>query len=270
MCKIELFEQELLLSKSKQTVKSYKKQFELFLDYFEGQDLRYLSLNSIKEYILFLHNIYGYSSIIHAISAIKFYYANLNGRKRYLDIPKPKKPKTIPTVLSYDEVIKMINLTMNLKHRAIIETIFFHGLRRSELLNLKITHIDSGIMELRVIQSKGCKDRNIPLSEDCLITLRDYFKAFNPKEYLFNGVEAGSAYSPTSLANVITEAAKRAKINKNVTPHTLRHSFGTYLYELGVHLRDIQEWMGHSSSNTTEIYTHVRHKENPIKKKLAS
>jgi site-specific recombinase XerD len=267
MCKIELFEQELRLSKSEQTITAYKKQFELFLEYFEGKDLRYLSLNAIKEYILFLHNIYGYSSIIHAISAVKFYYANLNGRKRHLDITHPKKPKTIPTVLSYDEVMKMINLTMNLKHRAIIETIFFHGLRRSELLSLKIDHIDSPNMILKVIQSKGCKDRNIPLSKDCLNTLRLYFNAYRPKKYLFNGIEKENKYSPTSLANIITEAAKRAKINKNVTPHTLRHSFASYLVSININLKKIQEWMGHASIKTTEIYCHIVYEENPIKKR---
>jgi site-specific recombinase XerD len=266
MCKIELFEQELRLSKSEQTVKVYSKQFRLFLEYFKDQDLRYLPLNSIKEYVLFLHTIYGYSSIIHATSAIKFYYLNLNGRSRKIEIPRPKKPKTIPTVLSYSEVMKMINLTMNLKHRAIIETIFFHGLRRSELINLKITNIDSENMILIVKQSKGLKDRNIPLSTDCLETLRDYFKAFKPVVYLFNGIELNSKYSPTSVANIITESARRANISKNVTPHTLRHSFASHLVLIDVNLKKIQEWMGHSSSKTTEIYCHIVHEENPIKK----
>ena len=264
MCKIELFEQELSLSKSLQTIKSYTKQFELFVDYFSDKDLRYLSENSIKEYILFLHSIYGYSSIVHAISSIKFYYKYLNKRKRFINIPNPPKPKTIPTVLSIEEIKKMVRLTINLKHRAIIETIFYHGLRRSELINLKIQHIDSSNMLLIINQSKGLKDRNIPLSEECLKTLRLYFNAYRPKQYLFNG-QFCLKYSETSLSNIIKYAAKRARINKNVHPHTLRHSFASYLVSINVNLKKIQDWLGHSSIKTTEIYCHINKEENPIK-----
>lgn len=108
MCKVKLFEQELKLSKSQQTVKNYTKQFRMFVDYFNDKDIRYLSDQSIKEYILFLHTIYGYSAIVHAISAIKFYYKHLNSRKRELNLPLPAKPKTIPTVLSIEEVQRII------------------------------------------------------------------------------------------------------------------------------------------------------------------
>lgn len=268
MCKkklIEQFERELKLSKAKATVKVYLKQFYLFLDYFDGQDLRYISLDKLKDYILFLHNIYGYSAIIHAISAIKFYYLKVNGRKRIINIDLPKKPKTIPVFLNIEEIKGMINGTLNLKHRVILEVLFYHGLRRSELLNLKISEIDSANMILRVIQSKGCKDRNIPLSEECLKTLREYYRAFKPEIYLFNGDNKGEQYSPTSLSKVVKAAAKRAGINKNVTPHTLRHSFASYLAGIGVNLKYIQEWLGHNSSRTTEIYVHLNTVNNPIK-----
>lgn len=264
MCKVKLFEQELRLSKSEQTVKSYTKQFKLFLDYFEGQDIRYLSDQALKEYILFLHTIYGYSAIVHAISAIKFYYLHLNGRKRVINIAHPPKPKTLPTVLSYDEVMKMIKCTFNIKHKAIIETLFCHGLRRSELINLKLNDIDSANMVLKVVQSKGLKDRNIPLNSDCLNLLRDYYKAFKPKEYLFNG-QNSLQYSATSLSNIIQKAAKSAGINKNVHPHTLRHSFASYLVSIDVNLVKIQDWLGHNSSKTTEIYCHIAPQNNPIR-----
>lgn len=264
MCKIEIYEQELKLRFSEQTVKAYSSQFKRFVNYFEGDDIRYLSEHSIKKYVLFLHSIYGYSAIIHAISAIQFYYHNVSSRKRNLNLPKPKKPKAIPVVLSFNEVQKMIKYTLNLKHRAIIEVIFCHGLRRSELINLKINDIDSENMLLKVRQSKGLKDRNIPLSESCLKTLRLYYKSFKPKEYLFNG-QFSIQYSPGSLRNVIQDAAKRSKINKKVKIHTLRHSFASYLVSIDVNLIKIQEWLGHSSSKTTEIYCHVLQQENPIK-----
>lgn len=268
MCSIELFERELKLNKAENTVKLYSRQFQLFLDYFEKDDIRYLSESTLKDYILLLHEIYGYSAIVHAITAIKFYYSNVNKRKRFLDLPLPKKPKTLPIYLSYDEVMKIINLTINLKHRAIIETIFFHGLRRSELINLKITDIDSGNMVLKIKQSKGLKYRDIPLSEDCLNTLRLYFNAYKPNYYLFNGAY-GLKYSETSLANVVKNAAKRARINKRVTPHTFRHSFASYLVSINVNIKKIQCWLGHSSSKTTDIYCHLVYEENPIKKKAS-
>lgn len=264
MCIIELFEQELKLSKANQTVKSYTKQFRLFLKYFNGHDIRYISEDNLKKYIISLQAIYGYSSIVHAISAIKFYYSNVCARKRTVKIPNPPKPKTLPVFLSIDEVKRMIDSTSNLKHKAIISTVFFHGLRRAELLNLKIEHIDSSNMILHVKQSKGFKDRNIPLSEQCLDLLRQYFSKYRPNEYLFNG-DNSLQYSATSLSNIIKQSAKRAKINKSVTPHTLRHSFASYLVSIDINLKSIQDWLGHSSSRTTETYCHVTTKSNPIK-----
>lgn len=265
MCNIKIFERELrLLKKSEKTIKSYSKQFSLFLEYFKDEDLRYLSENKIKDYVLYLHSIYGYSSIIHAISSIKFWYLRLNSRKRNLNLPLPKKPKVLPIVLSINEVEKMIRLTINLKHRAILETLFCHGLRRSELINLKITDIDSSNMILTIKQAKGAKDRNIPLSESCLETLRVYFKSYHPKEYLFNG-DNSYQYSESSLRGVVKQAAKRANINKNVSPHSLRHSFASYLVSQNVSLIKIRDWLGHSSVKSTEIYTHIIKEENPIK-----
>lgn len=267
MCKVEIFEQELRLSKAPQTVRSYSKQFRLFLEYFEGVDIRYLSDTDLKGYILGLHSIYGYSAIVHAIAAIKFYYLSLNSRKRNINLPLPPKPKTLPAVLSIGEIRKMVSATSNLKHRAIIETLFCHGLRRSELINLRIIDVDSAVGVLRVRQSKGLKDRNVPLSDSCLKTLREYYRVYKPKEYLFNGHES-EKYSATSLTKVIKSAARRARINKNVRPHTLRHSFASYLVSLDVNLAKIQEWLGHSSSKTTEIYCHITHENNPIKIEL--
>lgn len=265
MCKVKIFERELrLLNRSEKTIQSYSKQFKLFLNYFKDDDIRYLSEDKIKDYILLLHSIYGYSAIVHATSSIKFWYLKLNGRKRKLNLPLPKKPKTLPIILSIDEVMKMIKLTINLKHRAILETVFCHGLRRSELINLKITDIDSSNMLLIIKQSKGLKDRDIPLSSDCLETLRLYFNAFRPKLYLFNG-ENNLQYSESSLDRVVKNAAKRANINKKVSPHSLRHAFASYLVSQNISLIKIKDWMGHSSVKSTEIYTHINKEENPIR-----
>lgn len=264
MCKIELFERELkLYGKAGKTIKVYSRQFSLFLEYFKGEDLRYLSESSIKDYILLLHEIYDYSSIVHAISSIEFFYLKLNKRKRKLNLPRPKKGKYIPTVLSIDEVYKMIVSLSNLKQKCIIEIMFTHGLRRQEVINLTVFDIDSSNMELIIKNSKGAKDRNIPLNEDCLINLRRYWKQYKPKKYLFEG-QSGGKYSASSIVNVVKNAAQLANIKKNVTPHTLRHSFASYLVSIDKNLKKISKWMGHSSTKTTEIYTHIIHEANPI------
>lgn len=265
MCNLEKYEQELRLRYSEQTVRSYSSQFKKFCEYFKNRDIRYLSEDEIKVYLLSLQGAYGYSATVHAIAAVSFYYRNVAKRRRLLNLPRPTKPKTLPVVLSFEEVDRMIKATTNLKHQAIIETMFCHGLRRSELINMKIEDIDSSNMVLTIKQSKGLKDRNIPLAESCLTTLRQYYREFKPKDRLFPG-QADSPYSATSLRNIIIKAAEKAGVNKRVKTHTLRHSFASYLVSLDVNLIKIQEWLGHSSSKTTEIYCHLQQKQhNPIK-----
>ena len=139
-------------------------------------------------------------------------------------------------------------------------TLYSGGLRRSELINLKIADIDSKRMLIRITQSKGNKDRHTLLSEKLLILLRDYYKYHKPKYWLFEG-QGGGQYSATSIANILRKALKKAQVEKNATPHTLRHSFATHLLEQGINLRYIQELLGHSSIKTTEIYTHVSSKQ---------
>jgi len=137
--------------------------------------------------------------------------------------------------------------------------IYSTGLRRSELIQLKISDIDSERMVLNIRGSKGKKDRMSLLSENVLKALRNYYKEYKPKEYLFEGTKGGK-YSATSVANILRNASHKAGITKSVTPHMLRHSFATHLLEQGTDLRYIQELLGHNSSKTTEIYTHVSKK----------
>ncbi len=142
------------------------------------------------------------------------------------------------------------------------------GLRRSELIDLKVSDIDSERMVITINGAKGKKDRVSLLSENTLRLLRKYYKEYKPKKYLFEGMKGGK-YSPTSVAKVLKNAANKARIHKNVTPHMLRHSFATHLLEQGTDLRYIQKLLGHSSSKTTEIYTHVSKKaldkiKNPV------
>ncbi len=149
-------------------------------------------------------------------------------------------------------------------------TIYSGGLRISELINLKIKDIDSNRMQIRISQSKGKKDRYTLLSKKTLITLRHYFKEYKPKEWLFEG-EGGGQYSQKAIQNILKRAVQKTGIKKRITVHTLRHSFATHLLENGTDLRYIQNLLGHSSSKTTEIYTHITNKgfdqiSNPLDK----
>ena len=143
-----------------------------------------------------------------------------------------------------------------MKHKCIVSLLYSAGLRRSELLNLKVTDIDSKRMLIRVEGAKGNKDRMTIWSVRLLEDLRMYFKEYKPKKWLFEGIK-GSKYSGESVVKIIKRSAIKAKIKRNITPHTLRHSFATHLLENGTDLRYIQSILGHSSSKTTEIYTHV-------------
>ncbi|UOH76574.1 tyrosine-type recombinase/integrase (plasmid) [Acinetobacter schindleri] len=169
---------------------------------------------------------------------------------------KTKKEKTLPVVMSEEETIRVLRAIENVKHKAILMTIYSAGLRISECINLKIKDIDSKRMQIRIEQSKGKRDRYTILSEKTLIILRTYFMEYKPKDYLFEG-QKGGAYSSRSIQNIFKAAVLKAKIQKEVTVHTLRHSFATHLLENGTSLRYIQSLLGHSSSKTTEVYTHI-------------
>jgi site-specific recombinase XerD len=190
-------------------------------------------------------------------NTIKFYYERVLGRKKaYYHLTRPKKEKKLPSVLSPTEVQRILENVPNLKHRCILMTLYSGGLRRSELINLKVTDIDSERMLIHIGNSKGNKDRYTLLSNTLLTMLRHYYISFKPVTWLFEGPK-GRQYSATSIENIFKRALKKSGINKHATPHTLRHSFATNLLEQGVNLRYIQELLGHASSKTTEIYTRV-------------
>ena len=175
---------------------------------------------------------------------------------RFYSIERPRPEHKLPKVISKEEVAEMIRRTENIKHRCIISVLYSAGLRRGELLNLKLNDIDGKRMLITVRAAKGNKDRVTILSPFVLEELRNYFKEYRPKEFLFEG-QNRKQYSAESVGSIIKASAMRAKIKKRVTPHMLRHSFATHLLEDGADLRYIQSLLGHSSSKTTEIYTQV-------------
>ena len=196
-----------------------------------------------------------------SINALKFYVEKVLGQDRQtIDLERPKKQQTLPVVLSLEEIRLILKQIKNLKHKAMIATMYSGGLRMGELLNLKIGDIDSHGMRIWVREGKGVKDRVTVLSPSLLEVLRIYYLRYHPKEYLFEGSRRKS-YSGSSVRKVLQRAVESAKITKSVRPHTLRHSFATHLLENGTDLRYIQVLLGHNSPKTTEIYTHVSTKK---------
>jgi integrase/recombinase XerD len=192
------------------------------------------------------------------VNAIKLFFKTVERRSINIElIHRPKKPKLLPNVLSKEGVKLVLNSHNNLKHKAMLSLIYSCGLRCGELLRLKPSDIDSKRQVLLIRQSKGQKDRIAPLSSKIVLMLREYYVAYKPGHYLFEGQTKGSPYSARSLQSVLKQAVIKVRIKKPVSLHWLRHSYATHLLENGTDLRYIQEILGHSSSRTTEIYTHV-------------
>lgn len=255
----DIYVEKLKLKKySNNTIKTYVNCFEKFINHFSHISLNNLSEIEIRAYLSYLIDLdFSNSYLNQVINSIKFYYEIVLGMpNRFYEIERPRKQKKLPVVLSKDEVKNLISKTLNIKHRCIISLLYSAGLRRSELLNLKINDIDSKRMLIHIKDAKSNKDRYTLLAQSILEDLRNYYLQHKPKLYLFEGINH-EKYSGTSVGKVISQAAKRTNIKKVVTPHTLRHSFATHLLESGTDLRYIQTLLGHSSSKTTEIYTHV-------------
>ncbi len=192
------------------------------------------------------------------LCALRFYYHTTLGRDHLLEsIPCPKEQKTLPVVLSADEVRRFLDAIRNLKHRAMFMTAYAAGLRVSELVGLQVEDIDSSRMLIRVRQGKGRKDRYVKLAKRLLEVLRMYWKARHPSSWLFPGKYLDRPMNPKVVAMICQQIRKRAKLRKHVTVHTLRHSYATHLLDAGTDLRTIQVLLGHRSIKTTALYTHV-------------
>jgi site-specific recombinase XerD len=230
-----------------------------FLEYYKDLDPGKITGEQIRDYLLYLldKRKISISYQNQSINAIKFYYEQVLGRPvRTYYIQRPKKERTLPNVLSEQEVIRILKCTDNLKHKAILSLIYSAGLRLGELINLTIYDIASDRNIIIVRQAKGKKDRTSVLSKKVLQLLREYYKKYKPRKWLFEG-QFGEQYSSTSVQKVFRMAKQKAGIKKKATIHTLRHSFATHLLERGTDLRYIQSLLGHQSSKTTEIYTHI-------------
>ncbi|WP_175392657.1 MULTISPECIES: site-specific tyrosine recombinase/integron integrase [Aquimarina] len=240
------------------TCKTYIIQFEKFINHYCDNDIVALSEEEIRSYLQHLISQNKSNSYINqAINSIKFYYEVVMGMpNRFYSIERPRKEQKLPQVLSKEEIRSIIANTNNIKHRCIVSLLYSSGLRRSELLDLKLTDIDSKRMLIHIRNAKNNKDRYSLLSEKVVKDLRIYYRQWKPKEYLFESPN-GMKYSGKSVGAIVNRAATKAYIKRKVTPHILRHSFATHLLESGTDLRYIQTLLGHSSTRTTEIYTQV-------------
>ncbi len=244
---------------SERTVESYIKVLVLFFNYYAGKDLLAINNSDVisfnNDYILKKGLSATYQSQF--INGLKLLYETITGKSLDIDLlERPKMPMQLPKVLSEEEVAAIINGLSNKKHKTMMSLIYSAGLRRGEVLGLTLKDIDSSRMLIMVRKGKGMKDRVVPLSAVVLEMLREYYKEYKPKEYLFEG-QYGGKYSERSIELVLKKAVKKAGLKKEVNLHMLRHSYATHLLEGGTNLRFIQELLGHRSPRTTQIYTHV-------------
>lgn len=242
---------------SPNTIRCYTTEFSQLLKTLKSYPVNQLSTDKLRGYFLYCINTLKLSeNMIHSrMNAIKFYFEQvLNNEKFFMDIPRPKKPSLLPKALSTHDIKKMLGTIDNQKHELLLKMTYGMGLRVSELVNLKITDIDSKRMQVLISQSKGKKDRYVNLPESVLDLLRKYYLQYKPKYYLFEG-QYGGQYSARSVQAVFKKAMQKAKINKKIGVHSLRHSYATHLIEQGTDIRFVQELLGHKEIKTTMIYT---------------
>ena len=261
MASIETFKRYLLSKRySPNTINTYSDALKSFLTFCNTKAIKDISNEDVicynNDYIL--KNNFSSSYQNQIVNSIKLFFKIVKDSQIEIDkIHRPKREKVLPNVLSKEEIKAILEAPKNLKHKAMLSMIYSCGLRRSELLNLKPNDIDSKRNVVIIRQSKGKKDRITPLSPKILELLRNYYKEYSPKTYLFEGQKKNAQYSARSLEEILKKSIKLVTINKPVTLHWLRHSYATHLLESGTDLRYIQELLGHNSSKTTEIYTHV-------------
>ena len=257
---IEFLKQEMKLRGfSQKTVKSYTHYISECLR-FASVSPREVTTAIVRGYLDFLATSGRSASTLNTVySALRFYFEKIMKRSFFINIPRAKNKSRLPTVLSKQEVNKMLDLTKNPKHHCIISMLYGCGLRVSELVNIKMLDIDLDRKMLRVYKGKGSKDRYVMLPGKLFSILSSQENLKSKDDYLFTNDRNGRL-TTRSIGKIVKKSADLAGINKNVSPHTLRHSFATHLLEDGTDIRYIQELLGHARLETTQIYTHVANK----------
>lgn len=245
---------------AQRTVEAYVRALREFAEYFKRPPDQ-LGPDHIRQFQLYLlrDRKLATNTVQQRMAAIQFFFARTLKRP-YLrnDFPYPKSPERLPTVLSLEEVTRLIDCASNLSHRAMLMTLYSTGVRRSELVNLKVEDIDSARMVIHVRQGKGSKDRDVPLSPKLLETLREYWRWAKPRTFLFPGRDGQDVpLTAKAVWHACHNAAQKAAIQKKISPHCLRHSYATHLLEGGADLRTIQLLLGHADIKDTTVYLHL-------------
>ncbi len=247
---------------SKSTMKTYRNELAVFFRALGSKPAIDLTEEQLKRYLLHCHEKLGLSeNTLHSrMNALKFYYEQVLKRHRFFwDIPRPKRPMQLPKLLNEDELARLFNALTNKKHKAMLFTAYSAGLRVSEIVNLRLTDIDSVRMQIFVRKAKGKKDRYVNLSPVLLDILRSYNRDYHPRprEYLFESEQTFTAYPVRTVQQIFSNAKHKAGIRKEVGVHSLRHSFATQLLDKGTDIRYIKDLLGHFNIKTTERYLHV-------------
>lgn len=257
---INLFEQRLKMQRyANNTIQAYLSNLNLFINHINITNLESVTDREIEDFInkkVVVDNISS-SRQKSLVGSIKKYFELVHQRYIYINYLYPKRKELkLPNVFSKDEIKKILAVTTNIKHKAILATIYACGLRLSEVIALQISDIKSKDHMIIIRNAKGKKDRVVQLSDKLVKLLRNYYKEYQPKKYLFEG-QYGDQYAARSVQIILNKAKKLAKINSTGTVHTLRHSYATHLLNAGIDIRTIQELLGHNSIKTTQIYTHI-------------
>jgi integrase/recombinase XerD len=257
-------EQQLKLKGySPSTIRTYLQEITHLLGMLKNIPADELTPEHLKRYMVYCsQEMKLKENTLHSrINALKFYYEQVLGREKFFwEIPRPKKQFLLPKVLGEDEVARLFNALPNLKHKAMLFTVYSAGLRVSEIAALKIRDIDSSRMQIRIENAKGKKDRYVNLSPVLLDVLRSYLRINKPKPklFLFESEQTGEAFPIRTIQRIFQLAKDKARISKQVGIHSLRHSFATHMLEKGIDIRYIKDLLGHFSIKTTEIYLHVK------------
>ncbi len=257
---LEVFKSWMIQQRySENTINSYHALLIIFFRFYKSKPILEINEADIvafnSNYII--KNNFSVSYQNQLMNALKIFYNKYNNTFFELnDIERPRKKTKLPEILSLKEVEILLNTVVNLKHKTLLCIIYSSGLRIGEALNLKLKDVDSQRMLLRLNEAKGNKDRYVPLSTNILEILRNYYKVYKPKEYLFEG-KNNSKYSQSSARSILKVALRKTSIKKHITLHSLRHCYATHLLEAGTDIRFIQDILGHKSPKTTMIYTHV-------------
>lgn len=254
-----MLEEMRIRNYSERTVRSYLASIAQLSKYYKTSPDK-IGREQVKSFAYYLIHSkqVSTSTINQLISAWKIFQVDVLGNTwEDFRLKRPRREKRIPQILSHQEALRLIDAPTNMKHRMILTLAYATGLRRAELINLTLKHIDSPRNVIRVIQGKGNKSREVPAPTVLIQRLREYYKHYHPKTYLFEGYRPGMPYSATSIENIVKGAAAKAGIKKDVYPHILRHSFATHMLEKGVNLKRLQIILGHNAMKTTSIYLHL-------------